>query len=147
VARATVTPRRRRLRLRAAKRVPAPTGTYGSYGGYGNYGGGTGTAIATGGQNQDSFQGTLRHYLQIIEERKWYIITVFAAVLMGSLLFTLGITKIYEATSSVRIFRREAAAMKVQQVVESEVRSAEDLNTEVKMLESNSLVQDVSPAP
>ena len=45
-----------------------------------------------------------------------------------------------------RIFRRDAAAMKVQQVVESEVRSAEDLNTEVKMLESMSLVQDVAAA-
>jgi capsular exopolysaccharide synthesis family protein len=121
----------------------APQAGYGYPAGPGAYGEG-GYGYGYGGQEADGLGQSILKFLRLLRERVWYIVIIFLAIFLGTTFWTMRETKLYEASSSVRIFRREAAAMKVQQVVESEVRSAEDLNTEVKMLESAALVQDVA---
>ncbi len=44
----------------------------------------------------------------------------------------------------MQIFRRDPVVMQVQDVVENEVRSAEDLNTQVKILESDAILHNVA---
>lgn len=115
-------------------------GSYGSnygnsygYGGYGGYGEADGTA-------HRSFQD----YLLILRERIWYIIVVFLVVLSSAIVYTSSATPIYESTATVHILRNEATVMQVQAVVDTEIRGAEDLNTQVKLLESGNLIEKVA---
>lgn len=109
---------------------------YGSnYGGYG-YGGGAGSEGAV----QRSFQD----YVLILRERVWYIVVVFLLVFSSVSIFTFTRMQTYTSTASVQVFRRDPVVMQVQGVVDNEIRSAEDLNTQVKILESLAIVQSVA---
>ena len=111
--------------------------------GYGaGYGGYTpGYGYGYGGGQDNSAQRTLQDYVLILRERVWYIVVVFLVVFSSSLVFTLSQTKIYQSTASVQFFRRDPVIMQVQGVMDNEVRSAEDLNTQVKVLESETVIQ------
>lgn len=87
---------------------------------------------------------TLQDYLLILRERIWYIIVVFLVVFSSALVYTLSQPKIYQSSASVQIFRRDPTIMQVQAVMDNEIRSAEDLNTQVKILESAAIVQKVA---
>lgn len=89
-------------------------------------------------------QRAFRDYLLILRERIWYIIVVFFVVFSAVLVYTLNQTKIYESTATVQIFRRDPNIMQVQAVMDNEVRSAEDLNTQIKVLESVAIAQRVA---
>jgi succinoglycan biosynthesis transport protein ExoP len=106
--------------------------------GYGGYGYGYGYGETT--QAHRSFQD----YMLILRERMWYIVVVFLVVFSSALVYTLSRTKIYEAVATVQVFRRDPVVMQVQGVVDNEIRSAEDLNTQVKILESATIIQKVS---
>jgi polysaccharide biosynthesis transport protein len=110
----------------------------GSYAGYSDagYGYGYGGESAT--------QRTLQDYLLILRERIWYIVVVFLVVFSSSLVFTLSQPKIYQGAASVQIFRRDPVVMQSQAVIDNEVRSAEDLNTQVKVLESGTIIDKVA---
>jgi polysaccharide biosynthesis transport protein len=112
--------------------VGGPDG-YGAYG-YGGY----------PGYGENVVQKTLQDYLLILRERVWYIVAAFLAVFASVLIFTFTRTPLYESTASVEIFRRNPTVMQVQQVMDDEVRSAEDLNTQVNILKSSSIIQQVS---
>lgn len=106
---------------------------YGSYG----YGG--------GGPGADStVQRSFQDYVLILRERIWYIIVVFLLVFSAACVYTFTQTRTYQSTASVQIFRRDPVVMQVQGVVDNEIRSAEDLNTQVKVLESLAIVQAVA---
>lgn len=87
---------------------------------------------------------TLQDYLLILRERIWYIIVVFLVVFSSALVYTLSRPKIYQSSASVQVFRRDPTIMQVQAVMDNEIRSAEDLNTQVKILESATIVQKVA---
>lgn len=101
--------------------------------GYGDGGGGGGTV-----------QRSLQDYLLILRERIWYIIVVFLVVFSSSLVFTLSQTKVYQAAATVRIYRQDPTVMQVQQVMDNTIRGTEDLNTQMKVLESTSIIQRVA---
>ena len=104
--------------------------------GYGAYG--------YGGYGETTAQKTFQDYLLILRERLWYIIAAFLTVFVGVVIFTYTRTPLYESTASVEIFRRNPTVMQVQQVMDSEVRSAEDLNTQVNILKSITIIQRVA---
>ena len=108
---------------------------YGSYGAYGYGGAAAGDTVV---------QRTLQDYLLIIRERIWYIVVVFLLVFGAVTAYTLTQTPIYQSASTVEIFRRNPMVMQVQQVMDSEIRSAEDLNTQVNILKSGTIVQNVA---
>jgi len=90
-------------------------------------------------------QRSLGDYLLILRERIWYIVVVFLVVFSSSLVYTLGETRMYQASATVQILRRDLTPMPgVQQVSESEIRSAEDLNTQIKIIESSTLIRRVA---
>jgi len=108
---------------------------YGAYGGYG-YGG-----YRTG---DSEVERTLQDYLLIIRERVWYIVVVFLVVFGSVLVYSLSETPIHESTATVEVFRRNPMVMQVQQVLDNEVRDAEDLNTQVNILKSETIIQRVA---
>lgn len=114
--------------------------TYGS--GYAGYSA-TGYGYGESGRGE-TVQRTLQDYLLILRERIWYIVVVFLVVFSSSLVYTLSQTKIYQATATVQILRRDPTVVQVQQVVENDIRSAEDLNTQIKILESGNIVSRVA---
>lgn len=124
------------------KQPPGSGGTGYAYGG--NYAGyadaGYGYGEATGGH----MQRTLQDYLLILRERIWYIVVVFLVVFSSALVYTLSETKIYQASSTVQIFRRDPTIMQVQQVMDNDIRSAEDLNTQIKVIESATIIRMVA---
>ena len=113
----------------------------GNYAGYSAVGYGYGEGGDGGGQNPHR---TFQDYLLILRERIWYIVVVFLVVFSSSLVYTLSEVKIYQSQATVQIFRRDPAVMNMQQVVDTDVRSAEDLNTQIKVLESAAIVTRVA---
>ncbi len=119
---------------------------HGSYGGYGGYG--ANAAYGSYGYGSEYGKTVAQHnfqqYLLTLRERIWYIIAIFFVVFSSVLVYTLAAKKVYESRASVQIFRRDPVVMQVQDVVENEVRSAEDLNTQVKILESDAILHNVA---
>ncbi len=117
-------------------------GTYGGggapgYGGYGGYGyPGYGEATTS--------DRTLQDYLLVLRERIWYIVAAFVLVQLAVATYTFTRTPLYQSTSTVQIFRRNPTVMQVQQVMDNEVRSAEDLNTQVNILRSTTIIEGVA---
>jgi succinoglycan biosynthesis transport protein ExoP len=89
-------------------------------------------------------QRTLQDYLLILRERVWYIVIAFLLVLGATLAYTFTQRPVYQSTASVEIFRHNPMVMQVQQVMDSEIRSAEDLNTQVNILKSDAIVARVA---
>ncbi len=112
----------------------------GNYAGYSAVGYGYGDGSGGGSHSQRTFQD----YLLILRERIWYIVVVFLVVFSSSLVYTLSDTKIYQSSATVQIFRRDPTVMQVQQVVDTDIRSAEDLNTQIKVIESVTMIQRVA---
>ena len=111
--------------------------------GYG-YGGYSGYSAAGYGDLDGTAQRSIQDYVLILRERIWYIIVVFLVVFSSALVYTLSATRVYESAATVQIFRSDPTVMEMQAVVDNEIRSAEDLNTQVKLLESASLIEKVA---
>jgi capsular exopolysaccharide synthesis family protein len=111
----------------------SPDTPYG-YGGYGAY-----------SQHPDSPQQRGFHdYMLILRERMWYIVVVFLVIFSSVLVYTLSQTKIYQSRSLIQILRSDPTVLQVQSVTDNNVRSLEDLNTIVQILESATIIQKVS---
>jgi succinoglycan biosynthesis transport protein ExoP len=128
------------------RNADAPSSGGSGYGSYGTgYGSGYGAYGSYGSNTPDTgAQRTLQEYLLILRERVWYIVTTFLLILAAAAIYTLTRTPVYESVATVEIFRRNPLVMKVQQVMDNEVRSAEDLNTQVNILKSVSIIQRVA---
>jgi capsular exopolysaccharide synthesis family protein len=85
-----------------------------------------------------------RDYLLILRERMWYVIVVSLVVFTATVVLTFSKTKQYTATATIEIMRRDAVVMKVEEVRENDLRGPEDLNTQVKLLESTSICDRVA---
>jgi len=112
---------------------------YGSYGSYGNYGYGS-----YGYGSETTVERTLKDYLLILRERAWYIVITFLVVFTLVLAYTLTQTPIFQSTTTVEVFRRAPMVMQVQQVIDSQINSAEDLNTQVNILKSDTIIERVA---
>ncbi len=107
------------------------------------YGGGQGGYGALG-QGESQMHRSMQDYLLILRERIWYIVLVFALVFSAAVIFTFTRVPQYVSVASVQVLRNDPVVMQVQSVVNNEIRSAEDLNTQVKVLESLAIVQRVA---
>lgn len=89
-------------------------------------------------------QGTnLRNWLLMILERKWYALAVFGLIFSGATLYTFLATPIYEGVATVQILKHGAQVLRVADVVESAITSDTDFNTQIKILESVTMIQNV----
>ncbi len=113
-------------------------------GGYGSYNYGYNTAEGYGAGTQTNAQRTLQDYLLVLRERIWYVVVVFLVVVSSAVIYTLSQPKIYQSTATVQIFRRDPTIMQVQQVVDTDIRGAEDLNTQMKLIESVTMLERVA---
>jgi capsular exopolysaccharide synthesis family protein len=105
---------------------------------------GYGYGYSATGYGESSAQRSLNDYLLILRERVWYVVVVFLVVLSSALVYTFSQTKIYESTASVQILRQDPIVMDGQPVLDTAVRTVEDLNTIVKIMESGTIMERVN---
>lgn len=132
------------------------SGGYGGYGGSGNYGyggGGSysygGSSYGYGGYGSEGYGGakpqrSARDYILMFRERIWYLIVAFFIIFSGSILYTFNKTKVYTAVATMQVLRDDPTA--IEEGVEMEpnqIRGAEDLNTQISVLNSGSIVKGV----
>lgn len=110
------------------------TSTYG-------YGNPSGYGYGYGHGGDTVAHRTIQDYVAILRERMWYIVIAFVLTMAVAAIYTFTRTPIWESTATVEIFRRNPKVMNVQQVMDSEVKSAEDINTQVNILKSTTIMQ------
>jgi capsular exopolysaccharide synthesis family protein len=108
----------------------------GNYAGYSAVGYGDGAGAHA--------QRTFQDYVLILRERIWYILVVFLVVVASAVVYTASETRIYQSSATVQIFRRDPTIMQVQQMMDNDIRSAEDLNTQIKVIESATIINNVA---
>lgn len=108
---------------------------------YGGYGYGDGYGGYPDGGNAPA--RTLSDYLLILRERIWWLVVSTFVVFMGFALYTLNAPRSYRAASAVEILRQKDKVFQIEEIVRTEVLNAEDFNTQIKILESASIVQAV----
>lgn len=126
-------------------------GGYGGGGyGYGGYGGGygySGDAYGYGGGGGSyggAPQRALKDYFLMFRERIWYLIVAFFIIFSGSILYTFNKTKLYTAVAQVQLLRDDVNALgSAIDAENNQIRGAEDLNTQINILESAKIVQGV----
>jgi capsular exopolysaccharide synthesis family protein len=85
----------------------------------------------------------LRHWWVMVLERKWYALAVFLAVLGGVAAYTFLSTPIYAGLVTVQVLKHGSQVMRVADVVDSNITSEPDFNTQIKVLESLTILQNV----
>jgi len=96
------------------------------------------------GYGESSAQRSLNDYLLILRERVWYVVVVFLVVFSSALVYTFSQTKIYESSASVQILRQDPVVIDGKPVLDTTVRTTEDLNTIVKIMESATIIERVN---
>lgn len=93
---------------------------------------------------EDEDNNSLRTYWLMIRERKWYALAIFLATVLATTIYTFGIQRhLFQGDVTVQVLRRGPEVLPGADVVESAILSDEDLNTQVNILQSVSLVQSV----
>ncbi len=139
----------------------APDPNSGGYGGSGyggsgygyggsNYGYGGGNYGFGGGYGDGGLAGPQRSakdYFLMFRERIWYLIVSLFIIFSGSILYTFNKTKVYTAVAQVQLFRDDASALGAigngTELEQNQILSAEDLNTQISVMESLSIIQGV----
>ncbi|MDA0348520.1 MAG: polysaccharide biosynthesis tyrosine autokinase [Verrucomicrobia bacterium] len=98
-----------------------------------------------GGYGGDSgHQRSLQDYLLIIRERIWWILVIFVLVQIVTTLVILSQTQRYKSISTVEVKREANRVVQFEQVDNQDMRGTEDFNTQVGILESNAIIEQVS---
>ena len=131
--------------------APDPNaGGYGYGGGYsgGSYGyGGGGYGYGGGGYGEGGGSGapqrSFKDYFLMFRERIWYLIVAFFIIFSGSILYTFNKTKVYTAVAQVQILRDDPNALRVDAIENTRIGGAEDLNTQISILQSGIVIKGV----
>ena len=89
-------------------------------------------------------QRSFQDYLLVVRERIWWILVIFVLVLLITTMVPLKQTQLYKSISTVEVKREVNRVVQFEQVDNQDMRGTEDLNTQVGILESNSIIEQVS---
>jgi len=86
----------------------------------------------------------LKDYFFILRERFWWIILTFFVFVTGAAIITIQSTPLFLATTTVQVLREQETGAQFEEVVDVSVRNIEDLNTQLKILESGNVIKRVA---
>jgi tyrosine-protein kinase Etk/Wzc len=86
-------------------------------------------------------QNTLRDLYRIINRRRWVVLTAFAAVFLGTLVFSLHQPNIFQASTSLMIQRENKPILGVMMETE---QSRNMINNQVEIIRSRSVAADAA---
>ena len=92
---------------------------------------------------QETEEIQLRDYLDVILRRKWLILTVLTLVFLSTLIFTLAVTRIYEASAVVEVSQENPHVTNFQEVLGSEIQAREFYETQVELIRSKAMIRRV----
>lgn len=115
-----------------------------SSGSYYYYDEGNSNLYGEGGSS--SPQKGIKDYLVILRERIWYILIGFLLVFSLAVVVTINQTEIFKATATVQVLRKPAVIVQATHATggEGEIRSMEDFNTQVQVMQSVQMVERVA---
>lgn len=85
----------------------------------------------------------LRHYWLMVVERKWYALAVFLVTLLATGAYVFTTTPIYSGVVTVQVLKHAAQVLRGAEIVESTITNDTDFNTQIKVLESLAILQNV----
>jgi capsular exopolysaccharide synthesis family protein len=85
----------------------------------------------------------LRDWLEVILRRRWMILSVLTVVLVSTLSLSLAITPVFKATGSLEISQKTPQVTKFEELLASDLRSQEFIQTQVQLLQMEELAQRV----
>jgi polysaccharide biosynthesis transport protein len=85
----------------------------------------------------------LRNYALMVWERKWYALAVFLVVLLATGVYTFLSTPIYSGVATVQVLKHGPQVLRGAEIVESTIANDTDFNTQIKVLESLAILQNV----
>ncbi len=91
----------------------------------------------------DTEEVHLRDYLDVMFRRKWLIFSFLALTFITTLVLTLSSPKLYKAWASIEVYPKEQKVTKFEEVVTTEMRSQEFFQTQVELLQNNTLARRV----
>jgi capsular exopolysaccharide synthesis family protein len=104
-----------------------------------------GSAPADQGPGEEGTAGAIiRNYWLMLRERKWYALTVFLITVIAAAAYTFSRTPIYQAAAMVQVLRHGQEVLRVQDVVDNNITGDTDFNTQIKILESMAMAQNVA---
>ncbi len=83
---------------------------------------------------------TIKDYLLIFRERIWFFIPTFFLFVAGSILYTVNATEIFRAATTIQVLRDDPRILATQDIESTEIRGAEDFNTQVRLMESMQII-------
>ena len=92
---------------------------------------------------QETEEIQLRDYLDVILRRKWLIVTVLTLVFLSTLIFSLAVTRIYEASAVVEVSQENPHVTTFQEVLGSEIQAREFYETQVELIHSKAMINRV----
>lgn len=120
-------------------------GGYGyGYGGYGGYGGGYGDGYGGGGVEGEPASRSFKDYLLILRERIWYFVVIFFIIFTGTVLYTIQSTPQFRAVAKIKLLRETPDIMIAGRIESTAIRSTEDFNTHVEVLNSGRMILAVA---
>ncbi len=90
---------------------------------------------------QETEEIQLRDYIDVILRRKWLILTVLTLVFLSTLIFTLAVTRIYEASAVVEVSQENPHVTNFQEVLGSEIQAREFYETQVELIRSKAMIR------
>lgn len=85
----------------------------------------------------------LRDYMQIIQKRRWILITVFIVLVTTVAIDTFRMEPIYRATTTILIEKENPTVVNIQEIMAINAADTDYYQTQYKILESESLAQRV----
>jgi len=85
----------------------------------------------------------LRNAWLLVRERKWYALTVFLVTVLLAGAYTFLSTPIYQAFATVQVLKHGPQILRVADVTDNNITTDADFNTQIKILESTAIIQNV----
>ncbi len=86
----------------------------------------------------------LRHYWQVVLERRWLVVIGFSLCLMASVLYLLRAPKIYRASAMIQIDRESEGLFSARELILNAAREQDYLQTQYRNLQSPKLLARVA---
>jgi capsular exopolysaccharide synthesis family protein len=86
----------------------------------------------------------LRKWTLMVLERKWYALAVFLVTVLAAAIYTFTETPLYVGVATVQVLKHSPQVMRVADVVENSITNEFDFGTQMKLLESEAIAQNVA---
>lgn len=85
----------------------------------------------------------LRHYVHVVMERRWLVLTTFISVLILCLIYLFRATPIYQSSTRLQIDRESDGVLNIKEALGVQVQDQDYLQTQYKNLQSRELIESV----